>query len=333
MMRRPLILAFVLALAQPASAQVLTNAPEERDINVRVVDQYERPLEQIVRVQLVPTSGGSITENVARDGMTTLRARLMPGYYAIQVTGDDIEPARVDFVIRPRQSFIHITIRTEPRVKPHAAQTSMQGSISAAELNIPPRAAKEFEKGKKALLKDRLDEARDHFQRSVEIYPQYAMAYNNLGVIAMRTGDMEGGKQFFVKAVELDPKLPNASLNLAKVSSEGGQFAEVERLTNNVLSSDPNNVEAMVLLANALFMQSRFEPALTMIRKVHGLEHKPFTMAHLISAAILERLNRPAEAAAEYKVYLAEGGGESETRLRVQKRAAALEDLARGRSN
>src|SRR5579863_8584962 len=70
-----------------------------------------------------------------------------------------------------------------------AAPDSGSSVVSVADLAVPARARKQFDKSNELLRKQRLDDALHELNKAVRIYPHFAGAYNNMGVIYARLGD------------------------------------------------------------------------------------------------------------------------------------------------
>jgi cytochrome c-type biogenesis protein CcmH/NrfG len=83
-------------------------------------------------------------------------------------------------------------------------------------------------------------------------------------------------------------------------------FVEAEKLLLKATSNDPQNAEALFLLANAELENAHYEEAIRTARNVNALSHHGFEAAHFICAAALQAQHRPHEAAAEYRAFLEE---------------------------
>ncbi|MEO6119179.1 MAG: tetratricopeptide repeat protein [Terriglobales bacterium] len=297
---------FSAILAFPQGGQ--TRQPRvTTDLTVRVSYEDERAVEQ-VRVQVTNSSGVPIAENFTRGEGEVRFSNMEPGSYRLRVTGMDIEEKTSDyaFTILPRQMTHTEFIRVRRKPNPND-QTSLQGSISAAALNIPSKAKSEFDKGVKALRKQDNEEALRRFTKAVELYPRYADAYNNLGVIAMQRGNKDEGLQWFRQAVEADDQYAPPYLNLAKAIVAKQEYAEAERLLLRATTLDPTNVEILAILAMIEYDSKNFPMALANGRKVHGLpNHEKFAFAHYIVGRVLEAQSQPQEAIAEYRLFLKE---------------------------
>jgi tetratricopeptide (TPR) repeat protein len=60
---------------------------------------------------------------------------------------------------------------------------------------------------------DQLDEAIKSFTRAIELDPEYAVAYNNQGLVRYKRGDFLGAIRDFTRAIELDPGFPEPHFN------------------------------------------------------------------------------------------------------------------------
>jgi tetratricopeptide (TPR) repeat protein len=73
--------------------------------------------------------------------------------------------------------------------------------------------------------------------------------HNNLGRVHLRNGKIEEARQEFQKALELDPRNSEALLNLASIQRAEGRTAEAEHLVKRALQVDPNSISALSQLA------------------------------------------------------------------------------------
>jgi tetratricopeptide (TPR) repeat protein len=276
------------------------------DLKVYVQTADTRAAVGHVRVDLLDGTGGvMIRQNYTDESGMVEFLQLQPDTYRLKVSDPDIEELTTDiFRIERRQMQAYQTLAI--RLKPNAKPRYLSGTVSAGELKAPKKARSEFEKGSKALDKNQLEEARAHFEKAIAIYPQYARAYNHLGVSLMRAGQPEPGKQAFEKAVAIDDKYPEALLNLAKVRLAEQNHAEAEKLLRQAGASDPGNPEVLTILANVLLLEGKYEEAAATAVKVHPLGDEKFTAAHYIAGRAYELQHKDAEAIAEYTILLKE---------------------------
>ncbi|MEO6120460.1 MAG: tetratricopeptide repeat protein [Terriglobales bacterium] len=318
--------AFVLL----ASFFVTTSAVGQRpsnDLVVKVTYDSGRAVAEQTRVQLLGGSGVPQAELNTRGQGEVRFHGVGYGTFRIRVSGPDIEEKTSEsFNIDPRDNT-HMEFVTVTR-KP-GAETSAQGSISASQLNIPDRAASEFEKGMKALKKREMDEAEKRFSKATELYPQYAAAISHLGVIAMQRGKLQEGQEFFVKALTVDPQYPPAYLNLAKIRIAEKKYDEAVRLLTKATALEPAGGETLALLTMVEYESNRLPDAVAHARQVHSLpDHGKYAFTHYIAGKALEAQQRPTDAMVEYRLFLKEAP-ESATTAKAKAALAALETASR----
>ncbi|MDP9267931.1 MAG: tetratricopeptide repeat protein [Acidobacteriota bacterium] len=315
-----MFLVLALLLAAPAQAE------DTYLIDLKVLVQLADTGQGVanVRVQLFdaagPTRGLGFTD---RDGMITF-SRIESGTYRLRVSDPNLEEMTTDiFLVDRRQmpAYQRIAVRKKPSERPAGA--GAPGTISTEELKVPKKARKEFEAGSKALEKNDLPEAQLRFQKAIEIYPQYAHAYNHLGVSFMRNRQLEKGREAFEKAVAINGSYAEALLNLAKVRFAEKKTAEAEALLEKAVAADPAGAEALTILANLELMENKLELAAANGAKVHDLEHAEFAVAHWIAGRAYEIQHKDAQAIAEYTIFLKE----SPSSALAEKARASLKTL------
>jgi tetratricopeptide (TPR) repeat protein len=307
-MRRPLTLALLpLLLAAAASSQ--TRCPEV-DLRVKVLKEDSRAVRNQTQVDLLSGTALFIRHGFTDETGNVQFSQLDPGHYRLRVTDPTIEENVSDIVTiscGENTAFAMITVR----LKPDAAELEKQvrakeAMISTLELNVPGNARKEFEKGADAMVEGNNEKAEKYLLRAIELYPKYAMAYNHLGVVYMQTGRPNEGRGAFEQAVALNDRYPSALLNLAKLRFQEKKIQEADTLLRKALAADPQNVEALALLANAEIVSGKLDQGVALAAKVHALPHGEMAVLHYVLAQALEAGNRAPEAIAQYTIFLQE---------------------------
>lgn len=83
----------------------------------------------------------------------------------------------------------------------------------------------------------RYDEAESVFSLILESHPGMADVQNHMGFIYHQRGDLVAAREFFRKAVDLNPTYTEAAMNLAVTLNELGRYDEAERALNGVAES------------------------------------------------------------------------------------------------
>lgn len=112
-------------------------------------------------------------------------------------------------------------------------------TVSATTAQAPSGARKAFEKGQEDAKKAKWDAAEEKFQKAVQIYPKFAIAWVDLGRVQMQKKDNDAARQSFGRAAEADPKLVSPYQELARIAFAEKNWQEVVTQTDHVLALNP----------------------------------------------------------------------------------------------
>src|SRR5207245_330041 len=127
-----------------------------------------------------------------------------------------------------------------------------------------------------------------------------------LGEVELQMKDREAGRRDLQKAIQLNSTNVPACRKLAELFIGENNYAAAEPLLHISLRDQPLEPWALSYAALGELVQGRFADAVANAQKVHTVFHRGFESAHMIAAQALEMLHRPAEAGAEYQLYLSE---------------------------
>jgi superkiller protein 3 len=297
-----------LLLASPAHAQ---RGCPKMDLSVKVLTNTSRPIHLHAQVDLLTSSGMFVRQAFTdTNGNAQFSGVDSGSNYRLRVTDPKVEENSSDIFQLPcgdTPSFQLVTVKLKTEAETELKrEESRQATISALELNVPRGAKKEFQKGAEALAKQDLARAEKNFLRAIELYPEYALAYNHLGVVYMMQKRAPEGVAAFERAVALNDRYPSALVNLAKVRIEQKKIADATRLLQNAVTADPKNAEALTLLAHAQFAAGDYAAAADTAIRVHPLGDEQYRVAHWVAAQAYERQQKDAEAISEYTILLKE---------------------------
>ncbi|MFY3432425.1 tetratricopeptide repeat protein [Achromobacter mucicolens] len=94
---------------------------------------------------------------------------------------------------------------------------------------------------------NRLDEARQHYIRALALRGDYAEAHSNLAFVLRELGDYEAAANAGQRAIECNPRLANAYINLAEVEAARSQPAQALQWTEALLAFAPSHPQALEL--------------------------------------------------------------------------------------
>jgi tetratricopeptide (TPR) repeat protein len=139
-----------------------------------------------------------------------------------------------------------------------------------------------------------LDGAAAEFKAAVLLEPS-ARAHSDLGVVLGELGEDELSLQHLRRAIELEPELVKAQLNLANALARLGHHEEAVAVYRRGLQDDPSNVQAHFTLADLLVQVANLEEAAIHYRRTRELE-PALGPAWIREATILMGMGRYAEA-------------------------------------
>ena len=290
-------------LLSPATAQFRTG-----NLQVRVTFTDGRPCDIRAHVQLMGSASTSpVAESYTNDSGMTSFNNIEIGNYHLIVSGQGIQETDSGlFEVDPRRTsqFLYVTVKSTRKTE--QPTLNELGTVGAMDLQIPESAAKEFDKATALMAKHDWKKAIERLDKALAIYPQYAAAYNNLGVVYSRIGDRNREREALRKAISLNDHFAPAFVNLAKMAISDRDFPAAEALLDKAAGMDPSNSQNLVLLANVELLDRHYDQAITNCRKVHSLAQGSHSLVHYIAARAFEHENRTSDAVAEFQIFLSE---------------------------
>ncbi len=133
--------------------------------------------------------------------------------------------------------------------------------------------------GDALLQKGSVDEAIAHCQRALQIKPDFAEAHNNLGDALFQKGSVDEAIAHFQKALQIKPDYAEAHNNLGNALFTKGSVDEAIAHYQKALQITPDSMEAHNNLGNALFQKGSVDEAIVHYQK--ALQIKPgYAKAH-----------------------------------------------------
>lgn len=104
-----------------------------------------------------------------------------------------------------------------------------------------------FNKGKALYEKGQMLESKLEFKNAIQIDPKYADAYYMLGMLELRTGNVNSAFGYFKKTAELNPKHLKSQLELGRLLLAGRIIDQAQEKASLILTEDPKNVDGAIL--------------------------------------------------------------------------------------
>jgi tetratricopeptide (TPR) repeat protein len=121
----------------------------------------------------------------------------------------------------------------------HMGDLHEGSTVTATSLNVPEPARKAFGKGVNAMDDGKLDAAQKNFEKAVEIYPQYAMAWSDLGEVLLREAKPGDARAAMEKAVAADPKYIKAYVQLAMLDLKEKKVEDAAAIAGQAVAMNP----------------------------------------------------------------------------------------------
>lgn len=95
-------------------------------------------------------------------------------------------------------------------------------------------------------------DAREAYDRALDLDPEFAAAYTNLGALLAAIGDIDGARDHFDQALRCDPGQLEAQANLAALALRTGDVETAIAGYRQLLRASPDSLEGHYGLARAL---------------------------------------------------------------------------------
>ena len=204
---------------------------------------------------------------------------------------------------------VAIILRPERIRRTQFADDNNAGSgtiISMASLKVPKKAAKEFGKARRAARKKKYEEALGRLQKATEMYPQYAEAFNEMGVIYGRQNQKEKARKAFEQAIAADPKWVRSYLNLASLQLFDNRPQQLLATSNKILKLYPTLSPGHFFHSYANLSLGRLEEAKKSALAADRHEHRQVPQIHLVLADIYRHRGELAKAEKQLRAFLKE---------------------------
>ena len=117
------------------------------------------------------------------------------------------------------------------------------------------------------LQKGDVDGAVVHFQQALQIKPDSVQVHNNLGLALKKQGHIEEAMEQYDKSIQINPNNSEAQYNLGLALADKGRFEEAIEKYRQAIQISPNYSEALSSLGAALVAKGRFEEAIECFRQ------------------------------------------------------------------
>jgi tetratricopeptide (TPR) repeat protein len=219
-----------------------------------------------------------------RSGEFTIK-KLLKGTYSLTVYVPRIGQTSQTIEVGPSVADAKGRVAVFVTIKQQSV-AGKEGAISAAELAIPERARKDYDKALECQRQRDINGAIKHLQNAVNRAPNFCDAWNNLGTIAYMTRRYVDAEHYFRECLKHDGKYYASLVNL------GGALLSLERfqeaLDTNLLAVQmmPGDPLAHSQLGLSYYYLNRWDEAETELKRAKALDPAHFSHPQMVLASI-----------------------------------------------
>lgn len=133
----------------------------------------------------------------------------------------------------------------------------------------------------------KIEEAKEHFERSIELYPQWWFAYNNLGAVYARKGDLAQARKLYEQTIKISDYYL-AYENLGFILLKTAEPQETISFLEKAILKFPQNPRLRTALALAYYKEGRQREAERFAQEAYLLEPTDQNQA-LVEAIMAKR--------------------------------------------
>ena len=112
-------------------------------------------------------------------------------------------------------------------------------TISVVSALAPKDAHKAYEKGLEAVAKKKPEEAQKYFEKAVDLYPKYAVAWYELGTVYQKQKKLEDAAKCYQEALKADGKYVSPYVQLTRLAAAGQNWEQTAEYSGKILKLNP----------------------------------------------------------------------------------------------
>jgi tetratricopeptide (TPR) repeat protein len=234
--------------------------------------------------------------------------KLEPGAYTVAVFDPARGEARQTIEVGPSNADargrVALAISLKDSDFVYSDVMRRRHSVNRKQLAVPEKALREYQDAQKDLARRDVASATKRLERAVEIAPQFATAWNNLGTIAYQTRKYLRAEECFREALAQDPQAYEPLVNLGGVLVNLHKLVEAWDYNVHAVLVRPNDALANSQLGMTYLELGNFEMAEKYLARAREIDPAHFSHPQLLLAEIHLRRGDTRAAAADLEEFL-----------------------------
>jgi tetratricopeptide (TPR) repeat protein len=179
-------------------------------------------------------------------------------------------------------------------------------TVSVTSLSVPEKARRAYERGEAALSQQKWADAQQSLEQATSIYPEYAMAWSELGISFENQNRLDQAAEAFRKASASDPKYIKPLVQLAALAGRQQHWEDERREAASAMTLHPVEFPGVYYyFAEANFHLGRYPDAESGARSAIEVDqHREFPRAYLLLATVLAQKGDRDAVVRELREYL-----------------------------
>ena len=165
-------------------------------------------------------------------------------------------------------------------------------TVSSTTASAPKASRQAYDKGMRVLQakNPNFRKAVGHFDRAVEIYPEFAAAWLALGEARLGLADEAGAGQAFARSSEVDPNFLPPYEYTMKIALDRKEWTKLEALTDHYLALSPKSAKVLLMGAMAAVNLDNLSKANSLAGSILAMgEANDWPLTYFLMAKVHER--------------------------------------------
>ena len=223
-------------------------------------------------VQVKGVEGEVIAAEMVRDRQTARFKDLQPGIYSVCVLGS-LNRRRCESIdMYPPGGRHSYKISRDFGAPDSLLNRSDVNKVSLGDLAVPQAARDELMSAELARSRDQIEEAIQHLQEAIRIFPDYTDALNNLGTCYFQRHEFLKSEECFRKVTQLNPEFYGGWVNLSSTLMARSKFAEAFDASKRAYEILPQEPIVIGYYAKSLYYLKKFEAARKQFEKLERID-------------------------------------------------------------
>jgi len=231
-------------------------------------------------------------------------SNLPPGNYTVTVKGTEAFEAETESISMGKESSAGQSFTVVLNLRNKGTK---KGDLSANPFfaNVPKEAVKKYQEAAESVKKNDLKAAVAFLDSAIAIYPDFAFAYNEKGLLLVKQNELDKALEAYVKAIQIKPDYFDAKFNFGYVLLNKKDYERTEMVFRDLIKQKNDMPPAHLYLAIALIGLKKIDEAESELKQTVSLKGgENLALAHRYLGGIYMQKKRNAEAAAELQKYL-----------------------------